>query len=298
MMPRHKNARKFFLNNEMLESRDLLAVAPVRIAQSQTETVTYKTTTAGQPLKLTIIKPSSESVNASGVPIVFAIHGGGWVRFDRSNILTDLNYIPENGYALIAPDYTLATNQKPSWSDNLTDLQDAFDWVITNGAARGLDTTDVTLAGQSAGGHLAAMLAISESGQKDTMTGPLVDRLIDVSGPMDLPRLVGESPLAAGRAKTMLGQTFDTNPDLWKSASPSYLLESNPKIKMPATLIIQGTVDPVVPLDQSTEFQNQLVKLSVSSRLEKIAGAGHELLKGSIASKTKKLIVGFLKSGV
>ena len=113
MMPRHKNARKFFLNNEMLESRDLLAVAPVRIAQSQTETVTYKTTTAGQPLKLTIIKPSSESVNASGVPIVFAIHGGGWVRFDRSNILTDLNYIPENGYALIAPDYTLATNQKP-----------------------------------------------------------------------------------------------------------------------------------------------------------------------------------------
>lgn len=297
-MQRHKNVRKIFLNSEMLESRDLLAVAPVRMVQRQTETVTYKTTTAGQPLKLTIIKPSSKLATTSGVPIVFAVHGGGWVRFDRSNILTDLKYLPAEGYALVAPNYTLATNQKPSWSDNLADLKDALDWVVTNGASRGLDPTDVTLAGQSAGGHLAAMLAISESGRKDAMNGPLVDRLIDVSGPMDLPRLVGESTFASGRAKTMLGQTFDMNPGLWKSASPSYLLESNPKIKMPVTLIIQGTSDPVVPLDQSTGFQNQLVKMSVPSRLEKIVGAGHELFKGAIASKTKRLILDFLKTGV
>jgi dipeptidyl aminopeptidase/acylaminoacyl peptidase len=69
-------------------------------------------------------------------------------------------------------------------------------------------------------------------------------------------------------------------------------------IKMPVTLIIQGTVDPVVPINQSTEFQNQLVKLFATSRLEKIIGAGHDLLKGAIASKTRKLILDFLKNGV
>ena len=167
-----------------------------------------------------------------------------------------------------------------------------------NGTTRGLDTTDITLAGQSAGGHLAAMQAITETGQKDPMNGPLVDCLVDVSGPMDLPGLVGESTFASGRAKTILGQTFDMNPGLWKSASPSYVLESSPKIKMPVTRIIQGTSDPVVPLVQSTGFQNQLVKMSVPSRLEKIVGAGHELFKGAIASKTKRLILDFLKTGV
>jgi hypothetical protein len=38
--------------------------------------------------------------------------------------------------------------------------------------------------------------------------------------------------------------------------------------------------------------------MSVPSRLEKIVGAGHELFKGAIASKTKRLILDFLKTGV
>ena len=299
-MQRHKQLRKLYLSHEILDSRELLAVAPtpLRIVQNLAETVTYKTTSVGPPLKLTIIKPSSASVSSSGVPIVFGIHGGGWVKFDRNNILSDLRYVPTNGYALVAPDYSLATSRKPSWPNNLTDLQDALDWTVKNGVERGLDTSNITLVGQSAGGHLAAMLAIRVSEQRDSLNGPLVDRLIDVSGPMNLPRLIGESSFAAGRAKTMLGMSYDENPSLWRTASPAFQLEANPKIKMPVTLIIQGTVDPVVPINQSTEFQNQFVKLSAMSRLEKIIGAGHDLLKGAIASKTRKLILDFLKNGV
>ena len=78
-MYRHKQLRKLYLSHEVLDSRELLAVAPapLRIVQNLAETVTYKTTSVGPPLKLTIIKPSSASVSSSGVPIVFGIHGGG-----------------------------------------------------------------------------------------------------------------------------------------------------------------------------------------------------------------------------
>ena len=65
------------------------------------------------------------------------------------------------------------------------------------------------------------MPAITETGQKDPMNGPLVDRLVDVSGPMDLPGLVGESSFASGRAKTLLGQTYNSNPGLRKSKNLS-----------------------------------------------------------------------------
>jgi hypothetical protein len=296
----HKKQHRLYLGHEILDSRELLAVAPapLRIVQNLAETVTYKTTSVGPPLKLTIIMPGSTLINPSGVPIVFGVHGGGWVKFDRNNILSDLKYLPAEGYALIAPDYTLATSRKPSWPNNLTDLQDALDWTVKNGVKYGLDTSNITLVGQSAGGHLAGMLSIRESEQRDSLNGPLIDRLIDVSGPMNLPRLIGESSFAAGRAKTMLGMSYDQNPSLWRTASPAFQLEANPNIKMPVTLIIQGTVDPVVPINQSTEFQNQLVKLSAVSRLEKIIGAGHDLLKGAIASKTRKLILDFLKNGV
>ena len=78
-MYRHKQQRKLYLSHEVLDSRELLAVAPapLRIVQNLAETVTYKTTSVGPPLKPTIIKPSSASVSSSGMPIVFGIHGGG-----------------------------------------------------------------------------------------------------------------------------------------------------------------------------------------------------------------------------
>lgn len=262
------------------------------------QTVAYKKNSEGQSLKLTIASPSSGNMPGSGFPILFAIHGGGWVRFDRTNILSDLSSFPAQGYAVVAPDYTLATNRNASWPNNLKDLQDAIDWILVNGDSLGLDTTDITLLGQSAGGHLATMLAIAESGNLDAANGPVVDGLIDISGPVNLPALVGSSTFAAGRAKTMLGQSFDANPALWNEASPIALLQNNTNVIMPPVLIIQGTQDPVVPMEQSTGLFNQLQKMALPVRMESIQGAGHQLLRGSFAANVQGRILSFLKSGL
>lgn len=262
------------------------------------QTVAYKKNVEGQSLKLTIAAPLSGNVPEAGFPVIFAIHGGGWVRFDRTNILSDLSSFPAKGYAVVSPDYTLATNRKASWPENLKDLQDAIDWVLINGDSFGLDTTDITLLGQSAGAHLATMLAIAESGNHDSADGPVVDRLIDISGPVDLPALVGSSTFAAGRAKTMLGQSFDANPALWNEASPVVLLQNTPNIAMPPVLIIQGTQDPVVPIEQSAGLFNQLQSMASPVRMVTIQGAGHQLLRGSFAANVQGRILSFLKSGL
>lgn len=261
----------------------------------QLQTFVYKTADNGLPLRLSVVTPSDNNdPPKGGWPVVFAVHGGGWYRFDRNNIIAGLGQLPDDGYAVVAADYTLASNKSASWPNNLNDLKDALNWVSVNGGSLGLNRSDISLLGQSAGAHLAALLAISANGLKDAQGGPMVDRLMSVSGPMDLPGLIGESDFAAGKAQTMIGASFSADSGAWNAASPQYLLESDPSIHMPPTLLIHGTNDPVVPIDQSINFRSLLQKSSVPVKLVTIPRAGHELLSGGVARKTQKIIMDFL----
>ena len=260
--------------------------------QATATTVTYQ----ADGEQLTLLKPNATAQPANGWPVLFAIHGGGWYRFDRNNILAGLGHMPDVGVAVVAPDYALAKANQPSWPDNLNNLMNALDWVLNNAAEYGLDSTKITLMGQSAGGHLAALLAIAESGRLDESGGPLVDGLVSVSGPVDLPGLVGESAFAAGKAQAMLGASFKADPGLWRAASPQWILQTNADINMPTVLLIHGTADPVVPVDQSIAFESLLKRRNATVTLVQMEKAGHELLKGRTGKKVQALVLDFIQN--
>lgn len=296
-----------------LESRELPAVMHLfPVAKAHGHVSNYKTAKASgnssrftlntityQPdgQLLTIVAPGTAAQPpVGGWPVLFAVHGGGWYRFDRNQIIAGLGSVPGGGVAIVAADYALAKSNQDSWPDNLNDLANALDWVLQHGAEYGLDTNKITLMGQSAGGHLAALLAIHESGRLDANGGPLVDGLVSVSGPMNLPGLVGESAFATNKAQAMLGASYDKAPAQWQAASPEWQLQANQNINMPPTLIIHGTADPVVPVDQSVAFQDLLTKRKTQATLVEIDKAGHELLKGQFAKKVQALILNFVTS--
>ena len=196
-------------------------------------------------------------------PAVVIIHGGGWTRGDKGaarevNIGTTLAL---HGYVGLSVNYALSTDGRTTWPQNLHDCKTAVRWLRKNADRLGIDPDHVGVIGGSAGGHLAAMLAVT--GPRDGLdpAGPYgdvscrVQCAVDMYGPADLLR---SSDLA------MLGATRAEAPELYHAASPvSYADKNDPPI-----LILHGSADKTVKLAQSETFAAAL----------KAAGAGHEFV--------------------
>jgi acetyl esterase len=100
--------------------------------------------------------PARLYVPAAGAPVVVYAHGGGWVLggLDTHDGLCRL-LADRSGCAVLAVDYRLAPEHPyPAAFD---DIERAVDWLRGTGAARhGVDASRLAVAGDSAGGHLAA----------------------------------------------------------------------------------------------------------------------------------------------
>ncbi len=92
-------------------------------------------------------------------PVVVFAHGGGWVEGSPETYDALCRLLAEqSGAAVLAVDYRLAPEHP--YPAALDDLDRVIGWLRRQGgAAHGLDAGRIGVAGDSAGGHLAAALA-------------------------------------------------------------------------------------------------------------------------------------------
>ncbi|NYF59935.1 alpha/beta hydrolase [Micromonospora purpureochromogenes] len=93
------------------------------------------------------------------MPVVLYAHGGGWVMgsVDTHDGLCR-HLAAESGWAVLSVDYRLAPEYP--YPAAVDDMARALTWLRGPGAARhGLDPGRIAVAGDSAGGHLAAVTA-------------------------------------------------------------------------------------------------------------------------------------------
>jgi len=121
---------------------------------SSVEDLTATTDDGELPVRL--YKPATAGTTT---PLVFFIHGGGWQMGSISSHDGICRAIANStGYAVLSVDYRQPPEHKYPAAPH--DCYGALIWTVTNAATLGIDPTRVAIAGDSAGGNLAAAVAL------------------------------------------------------------------------------------------------------------------------------------------
>jgi acetyl esterase/lipase len=196
-------------------------------------------------------------------PVVLWFHGGGWNYGDKgySLLVRDLT---SEGFAVASAQYRLLRDGR--WPAQIEDCRAALEWIRIRGPHYGLDPARIGLAGESAGGHLAALLGVTEN-------RPRVKAVLALYPPTDL--------VAMGRRYShyrrlsvftrMFGGDIEDRRTAAREASPVAHVTS----RAPAFRLLHGDRDSLVPLDQSERLAIALEQSGVPVEFVVIQGRGH-----------------------
>ena len=221
-------------------------------------------------------------------PAVVIIHGGGWNGGDKRaareiNIGTNLAL---RGYVGMSINYALCTEGRVTWPQYLHDGKTAVRWLRKNADRLQIDPERIGVIGGSAGGNIAAMLALTGPGDGLDPVGPYGEFSCRVQCAVDL---YGPADLLEYHDVKMLGKTRAEAPELYRASSPTtYADKSDPPI-----LILHGTADTTVAVKQSELFANALKQGGVEHELVIIEGAPHTFHLQPKQRDLRPLVLGF-----
>jgi len=97
--------------------------------------------------------------DATRLPVLVFFHGGGWVIGDLDTHDTLCRQLTAGaGISVVAVDYRLAPEHKfPAAAD---DAWSATTWIVAHAGELGVDASKIAVGGDSAGGNLAAVVAL------------------------------------------------------------------------------------------------------------------------------------------
>jgi len=210
-------------------------------------------------------------------PAVIWISGGGWRSCSRQ---TQATFLVEHGFVLASIDYRISDDATAP--ANVYDCKAAVRWMRASAAKYLIDTNRIGVFGASAGGHLAALLGGSnglkelEGDGGNTNQSSDVRAACDFCGPSDLTRIAipeihKQFELLYDVTAQYLGGPVEQRSKLARLVSPlTYVSKSFAPI-----LIIHGSADNVVPVEESLVLHEALQKAGTDTTLRVLEGAGH-----------------------
>ena len=255
--------------------------------------VSYARTVGFRPLKMDIWRPLGST--SAPVPLVLWIHGGAFQLGDRrelpptfpvDSVFSRLNAA---GIACATVDYRLAL--EASFPAQLHDVKAAVRYLRAHAQELGIDPGRIGAWGESAGGHLAALLGLT--GGRDDLDGGMgaqghsssVTAVVDFYGvsslplmpPMQVPDGLLCGPMIAAVPASM---SLEPGPMLvGGSDEPDRLAAASPlghvTGEAPPFLLIHGDSDGLVPLSQSEMLADALGTVGVRHELVVVEGADH-----------------------
>jgi len=210
------------------------------------------------------------STTPADAPVIFYIHGGAWTFGDkREQGRPMLHEFVRRGWVAVTCNYRLAP--KNPWPAQIEDVTRTLAWIKKYIATYGGDPTRVVVAGGSAGGHLAALLALSE--HDPTWRPKDVKGVSDWSVRGALPlygvlEMTGDETHWRGLGRglrTLLEQRVvqkrhDDDPAIYEAMSPYHRLHED----APPFLVIQGGNDTLVDVNVARHFVEKFRRVALS----------------------------------
>jgi acetyl esterase/lipase len=269
---------------------------PTKIATyKDVEYSNYPTKQGKQKLILDLFLPDQKS--SEPLPVLIYIHGGGWWEGDKSlcrkNIekRQGIDKIIQRGYALACINYRLS--DRALFPAQIQDAKTAVRWLKQNANQFNLNPNKIGAWGESAGGHLSALLGTS-AGVKELEGNPInpqfssrIQAVVNLYGPTDLTKVPPAfeetyTPAVVKYKKQpwyhytvvtnrLLGGPVSKKLKLATLANPITHIDPND----PPFLIAHGVLDNIVPLNQSELLVKALQAKGVDVTFIKDPKRGH-----------------------
>jgi acetyl esterase len=222
-----------------------------------------------------IVKPRGVT---GELPVILYIHGAGWVF---GNAGTHDRLVRElaagTGAAVVFPEYALSP--EAHYPVAIEQNYAVARWIVTDGAAKGLDASRLAVAGDSVGGNMAAALTLMAKERGDV---PLVQQVLfypvtDASFDTGSYHQFAEGYFLARDGMKWFWDQYTTDPAQRAEITASPLRATTEQLTgLPPALVVTGEAD--VLRDEGEAYANKLRQAGVPVTAVRFQGIIHDFL--------------------
>jgi acetyl esterase/lipase len=211
-------------------------------------------------------------------PLLVWVHGGAWRGGNKADIPS---VFVENGFATASLDYRLSTEAR--FPAQVHDIKAAIRFLRAMGSTYGFQTDCIAIAGASAGGHLAALVGVTnghlalegEVGSYQNESSD-VQAILSFFGASNLTSILRQSTphglsVREPALDLLLGAQPEDAIDLAQLASPVFHVDASD----PPLLLLHGDQDPQMPINQSHELEGAYEQQGLDVFFDVVHGAAH-----------------------
>ncbi|KQT54029.1 lipase [Aureimonas sp. Leaf460] len=243
-------------------------ISPAPESKVATKDIAIPTKTGSVPARLYIPEGTGP------LPVIVYYHGGGWVIADINTYDASARSLAlGTGAIVVSVDYRHAPEAK--FPAQHQDAYDAYVWVVENIGSQNGDSRRIAVAGESAGGNLAASVALMAKEMKATQ--PVHQLLVYpiASNAMDTPSKTAftqTAPLATPDIAWFVDHVFASKDE---TADPRIDLVDRKDLAgvAPAT-VIAAEIDPL--RSETEEYAEKLKAAGVAVNEKTFPGVTHE----------------------
>lgn len=246
-----------------------------------------------RPLKLDMLRPKEAAKQPR--PVLAFIHGGGWRNGDKAGAIRGqlFPFAMSGDYVCVSIGYRLSG--EAIWPAQIHDCKAAIRFLRAQASRYGIDPQKIGVWGNSAGGQLVSLLGTSgDVGDLEGENGSpgvssRVTCVVDFCGPSNFLAFAEKNPSLQSSdspLSLLFGGPLEKKRDTAIAASPvTYASADDPPF-----LIVHGTDDKTVPLDQAERLAAALKKAGAQATLVKVEGAGHALGGPEVLARVRSFL--------